>query len=352
MRPSRLELFLCLGIILAALWIGCVLQAGSPQDTSSPVLNTGQVGGEQPIRIRYRDLQNISRHFDCTIDRQFTLREEQSFGYPLDHEVLYDALDRRLKSHLDQTYGPFYTFTVTHEPPSQGDLRWHAKPRFRRVTPAPGKPDPALLTRTEMDVLSRKIFAEYLGERGFELTPDNEIGIAYKKMSDLARPMLADCYDKLVRQTGAAGQNEILRLLLAVFQDMPYDLPPASLGEVAKGDFRVPTQVLQLGKGDCDSKSAALCALWQSPSPQILLVLTDVPEDVKRRMKQPVDRHALLGVEAYPSFDQAFLTVGLRNYVLCEVVMPDDRQGPNLEPGERLFVGRPGLTYCMTSDCG
>jgi hypothetical protein len=72
--------------------------------------------------------------------------------------------------------------------------------------------------------------------------------------------------------------------------------------------FRVPLAVLARGAGDCDSKSAAFCALWRQVPARVVLVM--------------VPNHALVAVEARPGPDQASIRLGNRTYVLCEVAGP------------------------------
>ena len=62
------------------------------------------------------------------------------------------------------------------------------------------------------------------------------------------------------------------------------------------------------GAGDCDSKAAAFCALWRHFPKRSILIL--VPE------------HALVGVEGKPRADEAYVRLGNRYFVLCEVAGP------------------------------
>jgi hypothetical protein len=74
------------------------------------------------------------------------------------------------------------------------------------------------------------------------------------------------------------------------------------------------------GAGDCDSKSAAFCAMWRHLPRRAILIL--VPE------------HALVGVEAKPRADEAYVRLGNRYFVLCEVAGP-----AKIPPGGKAISG-------------
>jgi hypothetical protein len=78
--------------------------------------------------------------------------------------------------------------------------------------------------------------------------------------------------------------------------------------------------VLVQGAGDCDSKSAAFCALWRQIPARALLVL--VPE------------HALIAVEGKAGPDQKSIRLGNRTFILCEVAGPG-----RFRPGETDVSG-------------
>ena len=95
--------------------------------------------------------------------------------------------------------------------------------------------------------------------------------------------------------------------------------PPVELGRHILG-FRVPTAVLVRGAGDCDSKSATFCALWRHLPRRAILIL--------------VPGHALVGVEGKPRADEAYVRLGNRYFVLCEVAGPG-----KIPPGGEALSG-------------
>lgn len=157
----------------------------------------------------------------------------------------------------------------------------------------------------------------------------------------------------MVREAGAGDQEEINSLLLAAFQEMPFQFPPIEEEGLYRAGFWVPTSVLRRGRGDCDSKSTALCSLWPNNGPQMILFVIAIPEK-ERQLLSPsrqADYHALLGIEAYPGIDQATVRVGVRNYVLWEVVTPSRSGLEKLVPGQALFSVLPGAGFCLTDNC-
>ncbi|MFL6195163.1 MAG: hypothetical protein ACJ75H_13395 [Thermoanaerobaculia bacterium] len=158
------------------------------------------------------------------------------------------------------------------------------------------------LERAKEAALSR-----YLEERGFQLKGE-EISIDYAREVAQATGPLQGCFEALRRAGHGDSEHRLLGLFLAFVQELRYELPPeVEAGRHTLG-FRVPSAVLAKGAGDCDSKAATFCSLWRHYQRRAILIL--VPE------------HALVGVEAKPRADEAYVRLGNRYFVLCEVAGP------------------------------
>jgi hypothetical protein len=152
-----------------------------------------------------------------------------------------------------------------------------------------------------------ELIAQYLQQRGLMLKND-VISIDYEKEVERGTGPLADCFSALRKAGEGESDRRLLGLFLAFVQELRYEVPPdVDLGRHILG-FRVPTAVLVKGGGDCDSKSATFCALWRHLPRRAILIL--VPD------------HALVGVEGKPRADEAYVRLGNRYFVLCQVAGP------------------------------
>lgn len=385
MKPSVFQWLWWLGMLAAGLGAAGWLQADSipelPVEPAGPVVTINPAGlppDTVRIQFRYHDFARSLHRFTCHVDGSFVRRAEASFGLPLDQEAIFDELDRRLAGKVAKKAGPLARYArieVSHEPAGPGaaweSFFWKyqlAERLWDRELLDKEKLPPHLRAEArkvedwiskELPSVSDRIHREYYKERGFDFDlPPGAVtasfAIAYRDLADEARPMLADCFDRFVREAGAADDEEILSLLLAAMQEMPFQFPLIKEGDLYRAGFWIPTQVLRLGLGDCDSKAGAFCGLWQRDGPQIFLLVIDVPEEVKRRLPPEIqaDQHAFLAIEALPGLnDQEPMTRGLRRYVPYEVVRPLESGLAKVHPGEQLFDGVLRSEVCMTDDC-
>jgi hypothetical protein len=119
---------------------------------------------------------------------------------------------------------------------------------------------------------------------------------------------------------GLAGDTDRdrLALVLAFFQTMPYDA--LTDHDVSNGiDFLAPPVLLDLNRGDCDSKAVALGAVLHSLLPGRKLIIVILP------------RHAIVGIDLPLQGDDRSLTYQGRRYVLMETA------GPGVYPIGTLF---------------
>lgn len=145
---------------------------------------------------------------------------------------------------------------------------------------------------------------QYFGRRGFLLKGDL-IEIDHVKLVDRATEPLRDCFDALWREGAGGSDRYLLGLFTAFYQELRYEIPPdIEFGRRSLG-LRVPTAVLVKGAGDCDSKAVAFCAMWRHFQNRVIIIR--------------IPGHALVGVEAAPGPDEAFVRLGNRYFVLTEV---------------------------------
>jgi hypothetical protein len=165
----------------------------------------------------------------------------------------------------------------------------------------------------------REIEPALYEERGFRLE-GSDLYVDYPALVRWSAPALDGCA-KALRWAGAGyDEREYLGLFVAFVQEIRYEVPPDVQDGRETLGFWVPTEVLVNGRGDCDSKAVAFCALWRAfAAPTILIVLP---------------RHVLVGVAMPPAPGQQFVRLGNRYYVLCEIAGPG-----KVAPGARRVEG-------------
>ena len=280
-------------------------------------------GDRLRLSFGFIDYNGRPHHVSCEIGKRDYERDVASFGYF--KEEMNQALGTSLRELFEREAGrrgvrPYVHFEI------QGGTgyRWQWQ--------VPGGLEPAAAARIEARLrdfdgwldqeLPRKkeeLIAGYLRERGLR-HKSGEISIDYEREVERGTAPLQDCFQALRREGEGDSDRRLLGLFLAFFQELRYEVPPSvELGRHILG-FRVPTAVLAQGGGDCDSKSAAFCALWRHFPGRAILIL--------------VPGHALVGVEGKPRADEQFVRFGNRYFVLCEVAGPG-----KIPPGGRSFSG-------------
>ncbi len=271
------------------------------------------------LTFHFRDPEGRPRELSCAIRRSDYERERAGFGFVETQRV--EELNRELRELVareaaERGVERYFTIEVYGE----GSIRW--------TWSHPGGTAPEVVERIqafhawlEKDSAAavKAVEERYFRAHGMRLDGDT-FGVDYETLTHNATDPLADCFTAL-RTLDGGRSNALLGLFLTFFQDLRYELPRDvdEDGRTTLG-FRVPTAVLVEGAGDCDSKSAAFCALWRQIPARVLLVL--VPE------------HALVAVEGKPGPDQASIRMGNRYFILCEVAGPG-----RLRPGETDVSG-------------
>lgn len=328
MRRSGCAVLGCAGLLVLGLAVltGVVHRALPPQAPPQPAPIPGvhpretettpgfqreDDGDRLRLSFGFSDYEGRSHRFACEVNKQDYDRDLTSFGY------FQDQLDRSVGEELQKVFqrqaeergvAPYVRFEINRDT----SYRW-------RWT-VPGSLPPAVAEALTMRLRAldhwldqdfpqerEELTARYLREHGV-LLHGNEASVDYAREVEGATGPLESCYEAL-RQTGVgADDRRLLALFLAFFQDLRYEVPPSvELGRHILG-FRVPTAVLVRGGGDCDSKSAAFCALWRHRPERAILIL--------------VPGHALVGVEGAPHAGEAYVRLGNRYFVLCEVAGP------------------------------
>lgn len=271
------------------------------------------------LTFRFKDPEGKPRMLSCAIRRSDHERERASFGFVETQRV--EELNRGLREILAREAaerGVERYFKI--EVHGEGSIRW--------TWSYPGGTEPEVVERVkefhawlekESAAAVQAIEERFFHAHGMRLDGDT-FGIDYETLTLNATEPLADCYKALRRLDGGRA-SAALGLFLTFFQDLRYELPRDvdEEGRTTLG-FRVPTAVLVEGAGDCDSKSAAFCALWRQIPARVLLVL--------------VPKHALVAVEGKPGPGQKSIRLGNRYFILCEVAGPG-----RFRPGETDISG-------------
>jgi hypothetical protein len=271
-------------------------------------------GDDEQLTWGFVDYERSIHRVTCDVDRRGHERELRRFGYV--PEQVQSEVARRLLPLIEAAleargYGGKVSMSW------EGDeLRW-------RVAPLPDMERAMADIRAIVDEVwashELRIRAEIYADKGFLIDAEHNLQVAYADLARRASPLLKDCYLSLARSGEGYDLGQYLGLFVAFLQEIPYELPPAEVDGRRTLGFWVPTEVLVGNHGDCDSKSAAFCALWRQLGTPVLIV--ELPD------------HVLVGVAVPPRAGQQFVRLGSRTFVLCEVAGPG-----KLRPGASTRV--------------
>lgn len=304
----------------------------APSTTAETIPGPPAEPGSDHLRLtfHFNDADDQPREVQCEIRRADLDREQARYG--IDKAEMTRELNRALADYLQENavargVDRYFALEVYGE----GSVRWtYQHPEGSdRQTAARIEGFDAWLERDGITSFKGLADRRYR-EHGLHLDGDT-LKVDYEaQIRDATRP-LEDCFLALRRLDGRHSRPPI-GLFLSFFQDLRYELPPEvdDQGRETLG-FRVPTAVLALGGGDCDSKAAAFCALWRQLPARVLMVL--VPE------------HALVAVEGTPRPGQASIRLGNRYYILCEVAGPG-----RFRPGRTNYAG--SFEYILIEPAG
>jgi hypothetical protein len=306
-----------------------------PGEAAAPLGFQREDDGER-FRLSYgfSDYQGRPHHFVCEVGKEDYDRDLTSFGY------FQDELDRTVGEKLREIF--------ERQAEDRGIARYvqlelYGDTSYRWQWTVPGSLAPAIANALtarlrdfdqwvdqELPKEREELTARYLREHGVILH-GHEAAVDYAREVEGATGPLTPCFEALRQAATGADDRRMLALFLAFFQELRYEVPPpVELGRHILG-FRVPTAVLVRGGGDCDSKSAAFCALWRHRPERAILIL--------------VPGHALVGVEGSPRSGEAYVRLGNRYFVLCEVAGPG-----KVPPGYGSISG--SFEYVMIEPAG
>lgn len=252
----------------------------------------------------------------CTIQKSDIAAEQAAYGY-VEADVKA-ALNRRLQALINgEAARRGLTENISLKTQGWGGYRWEAS-----------EPDEDTRLRvaafqkwleSELPARRDEILQRLYRERGF-LLRGRELVIDHNGLARLATAHVDDCLQELLRDADGYPTKQVIGLLLAFYQELKYEVPPDKVGPKNILGLWVPAEVLVEGKGDCDSKAVAFAAMWRRLQPRVIVIR--------------VPNHALIGVEAKPGPDEAYVQIGNRYFVLCEVAGPG-----KLRPGYQPLKG-------------
>lgn len=123
------------------------------------------------------------------------------------------------------------------------------------------------------------------------------------------KPYTRHLYDMARDATRNDSREELVRFLLAFVQDIPYGIPPDTVGKKMILGILTPPQVFVEGWGDCDTKSLLLATILAHDT-SIGLLLISVPG------------HMLVAIEGIPRPYQQIVRHRGKTYLLAEPTGP------------------------------
>lgn len=261
-------------------------------------------GADEELRYGLVDHEGRAHRFTCFVSREAHEAETAWFGY-VEDEAQREVTRRMVPRVQAELRARGYGSETVRVYASGQLLHWELKGQ------GGGTQAYAEISGLVDAVWSRdvpRVQEEVYKQRGFIFWNRSKLGVDYPAVAERAAPILQDCGHALYRSGTGYDLGEYLGLFVAFLQQIPYEVPPKERGQKQTGGFYVPTEVLVGHHGDCDSKSAAFCALWlRFGSPLLILELPN---------------HVLVGVALPPRAGQQYVRIGMDTFVLCEVAGP------------------------------
>ncbi len=262
----------CLIILLISLSVLALVQPAAGEDLQFMIPTREPLDLKTHWRIPYvyEDFQGETHRFYCDISKKALSHESSAFGLPVDQEMVWQELDRRLQQEiLKESSGlhKYFKLKVWHLPSDSwewklADREWNFKaaPENERAKLVEAANKLELWIKRELDGRARQVARKYYRQRGFRLEdgqPD-QIDIDYNGIVRRAKRPLADCYQALLREAGARDSTHLMTLMMAFFQDLEFKFPPQVEQNWKKAGFWPPLEVMTRKQGDCDSKGARI----------------------------------------------------------------------------------------------
>ncbi len=283
-------------ILLMALLVAALGLAGAAQARQlARQISFGKWGAGEDIVFDYRiaDLRGQERRIGFRIARS-AIDEARALIRPYSNAEMASSVEATLRAYLRR-----------EAPDIEADFRRNGNAVDIRLR---GKDEKRLgQVRDRLDDLYRSASQDFLGQR-YMRQIDRTVYLDYTRLAEHYTEPLRP----LARALAAlAGEEERAKLALALafFQTMPYD--PLTDRDVTNGiDFVAPPVLLELNRGDCDSKAVALGAVLHSLLPGRRLIIVILP------------RHAIVGIDLPAGGDERTLSWQGRRYVLMETAGP------------------------------
>ncbi|MDH4224498.1 MAG: hypothetical protein OEW12_02500 [Deltaproteobacteria bacterium] len=130
----------------------------------------------------------------------------------------------------------------------------------------------------------------------------------FDRLTARSLPFTRPLYE-MARQAAHGSRDEMIRMLLAFAQDVPYAIPPDTSGGKVLAGVLAPPQTLLEGWGDCDTKAVLLASVL-AHDPEIGMVFLTLPN------------HMLMGIEGQPRPYQKYIEYQGKTYLLAEPAGP------------------------------
>lgn len=142
---------------------------------------------------------------------------------------------------------------------------------------------------------------------------NGELIFRYDKIINDSRDITYPLYQKFedIFNRFRLNRRDQLELIMRFLQDIPYEIPPLNYQNRYIGGLFPPSEIIKIGKGDCDSKAVLMAS-----------ILSHDPFFYNKLAIIVVPGHALLGIETVPLAYDQYITYEFKKYVYAEPVGP------------------------------
>jgi hypothetical protein len=307
MKPSPKD---CL-FLLAALAISLVLLMVTRPSRAESLLPRQEGKRTIPFTASFVDFVPRQLSVSCAISESGHQQEVGSVGFTEEQRTswLDRMLYKRAKQELPEINDQLATFSC-----STNVFEGNSMPVLSCSSSDEGFVEEAQRVVREwkgrLDLEKDRLLQEFyknhkvrvFGPRRAKADEKAQLYIDYASVVKSATPLLGSCAQALFK----AGGNKLdANVFTSFLQQLDYVKLDHRKGEYHVHDFLVPTQVLIEKRGDCDSKSAAFCALWQTYSKDAILFISN--------------RHSLIGYKAPANTPLPTIRIKGIDYIACDV---------------------------------
>ena len=335
-----------------------LLGAGQKPDVTkrSNTFRKEERGDGFELAYGWNDFAGQGCRAEFSLAKRLIAESEAEFGYRQDEldlhlqaqsERLRQEMIRSLRNYVQNQfdrspYRPYMsiedkdpmTFNLKFSVPEtvrDVDLRDRARDEFRVIVAAMSREQDRRTKRMEKDLEAQK--AAFLESRGLRAIGD-KIGVDYALCVERNESRVRAACDAIRRAKQDPNLLDVLSLLLAFIQEIPYGNPPLSEGQKYILGFWLPPRVLAENFGDCDSKGVTFASLWLSFRRFPVLIMK-VPD------------HMFLAVAIPSIVPEGTITLNGQRYTLCEVTGPDKLPPGLITPYSRFYLESGQFQYEM-----